>query len=65
MEACSNSRRGYNVMCAAAVSYRAGGAQCGKWLGSRDRPNGWGSKSTRFHGPNVVSYKIVLKALDV
>ena len=64
-EACSNNQWGYDMMCATARPSRTGGAQVGVGLGSQDRPNGWGSESTRFHGTNVVSCKIVWKVLDL
>ena len=61
MEECSNNRRGYDVVRAAGLPSRAGGAQVGVGLGLRDRPNEWGGESTRLHGPNAVSCEIMWK----
>ena len=35
------------------------GAQVGVCLVIQDWPQGWSVYSTRFHGPNVVSYKVI------
>ena len=64
-EACYNNRRVYVMRGAAERISRAGVSQDGVGVGSQDRPNGWGSKSTRFHGTNVVSCEIVWKVSAV
>ena len=58
-EANSHNQIGYEVTFSAACPSSAGGAQVGVGLLTRERPNGWGIESMRFHGPNVVSCKIV------
>ena len=65
MEACSNKRLGYGVRGNAACPSRASGPHDGVGLELRYRPNRWGSKSTRFRGPNVVSCEIVRNVSDV
>ena len=64
-EACYNNRQGYGMRGAAARPSCVSVSQDGVGVGSQDRPNGWGSEYTRFHGTNVVSYKIVWKVSAV
>ena len=64
-EACSKNRRGYVMRVNAVQPSHAGGAQDNMGLGLQDRTKGWGSESTRFHGPNIVIYEIMWKVSDV
>ena len=65
MEACCNNWWGYGVMCAVVHPFRAVREQSNVGLGSRERPNGWGSESTRFHMSNMVICEILWKVPDV
>ena len=58
-EAYSHNQLGYNATCLAVLPSSNGGAQVGVGLVTRERTDGWGIKSMRFHGPNVASYEIV------
>ena len=53
------------MMFPAVLPYCASTSQGGEGLGSKDWPNELGSETTHFHGPNVVSCKILWKLLDV
>ena len=50
---------GYYVKFSKASPYNSGGGQGSTGLVTRERPEGWGIESMRFHRPNVVSCKIV------
>ena len=50
---------GCDVACSMAHPSSARGSQGGVGMVTRERPVGWDINSTRYHGPNVVSYKIV------
>ena len=58
-EAYYHNRLGYDLTCLAELPSSARRAQGGLCLVIREWTNGWGIKSTRFHGPNVVSCEIV------
>ena len=58
-KAYNHNQLGYNVTCLVARISSAGGAQGSVGLVTREQPDEWGIESTRFHGPNVVSCKIV------
>ena len=49
----------YDVVCSRATPTASRGAQGGVGLVTREIPGGWYIESTLFHGPNVVSCKIV------
>ena len=49
----------------AAHTFHSSVAQGHMGLGQQDQPNGWGSKSTRFHRPNVGNCEIIWKLSDV
>ena len=55
----SHNRLGYDVICSAARPSSTGGAQVDVGLVLQEWTNGWGIESTRFHGLNVVSCKIM------
>ena len=52
-------RMGYNVVCSPAIAKESGGAQGGVRLAVRDQPKGFSVESALFHGPNVVSCKVI------
>ena len=58
-EAYSHNVLGYGVTGAAPRPSSTGVAQGGVGLVMGGQPNEWGVKSTRFHGPNVMSCDIV------
>ena len=58
-EAYSHNRLGYGVTCSTLHPSSSGGAQGGVRLVRREMPVGLGTESKRYHGPNVVSCKIV------
>ena len=58
-EAYPHNHLGYDVTCLAAQKYSTRGSQGAIGMVMREQPDEWGIESTRFHGPNVVSYKIV------
>ena len=58
-EAYSHNHLGYDVTCSVVRSSSAMGDQGGVGLVTRVRTVRWGIESTRYHGPNVVSFKIV------
>ena len=58
IEAYLHNRMGYNITCSEAHPSRSGGYQGVIGLVTRERPNGWGIESMRFHGTNVVSCEI-------
>ena len=64
-EVCSNNRQGYGTRGAADHPSRVDGAHGGVGLGSRDRTNEWGSKSTCFYRTNVVICEIVWNVSEV
>ena len=59
-EAYSHNRLGCVVTFSTARPSSAGISQGGVGLVTRERLAGWGVDSTRYHGPKVVSYKIVI-----
>ena len=58
-EAYSHNRLEYDVTCSKARLPSARGDQGGIGLVRRERPDGWGVESTRFHGTNMVRCDIV------
>ena len=50
---------GYDVVCSTAVTTDTGGSHGWVGLVVRELPQGWNVESTRFHGTNVVSCKVV------
>ena len=58
-EAYSHNRLGFNVTCLTARPSSSGGDHGGVGLVTRERPVGWVIESMCYHGPNVVSCKIV------
>ena len=44
-------------MCLKEIPSSNRGAQGGVGLVTKERPNGWGIESTRFHGPNMVNFR--------
>ena len=64
-KACPNNRWGYGVRGAVARLSHTSGSKVGVGLGLQDRRNGWGIKSTRFHGTNVVIWNIGWSVPDV
>ena len=59
VEEYSQNRMGFDVIFSAALPYSASGSQGGVGLVLRDRTNGWGIKSTLFHGLNLVICNII------
>ena len=58
-EAYLHNRLGYDMNCLVVRPSISGGDQDGVGLVTREMPIEWGIDSTRYHGPNVVSFKIV------
>ena len=58
-EAYSQNCLGYDVTFLTTCPYSAGVDHKGIGLLKRERPVRWGIESTRYHGPNVVIYKMV------
>ena len=54
-----HNRLGYNMVCSPEITTESGGAQGGVGLVIWDQSKGWSVESTRFHGTNVVSCKVV------
>ena len=52
---------GYDVTCSAARPYRSRGSQGGVGLVKLERPVRWRVKSTCYHGPSMVSCKVVTR----
>ena len=53
------NRLGYDVVCLTEISTTAGGAHGGVGLFVRDRPQFLSVQLTRFHGLNMVSFKVI------
>ena len=54
------NRLGYDVVCYKAAVTTCRGAQMRVEIVSRKRTEGWIVESTRFHGPNMLSCKLVV-----